>query len=178
LSTESSPDALRLEILMLSVWRITSKKFTKAAFNGEGARLYGGRWNSPGISLIYTAESKSLAVLEILVHLDSPDLLRKYVLFEVRIEDSIVTPLDPASLPKNWRHDPPPPDAQKIGDEWATNTRSAVLQVPSAIVPGEFNYLLNPRHPDFRKLKIGQPQLFFFDLRLARSRKSKVNELF
>lgn len=158
---------------MLSVWRIISKKFTKSAFNGEGARLYGGRWNTPGTPLIYTAESKSLAVLEILVHLDSPDLLRKYVLFEVTIEDSLVAPLDPASLPKDWRQDPPPPDAQRIGDEWATNARSAALRVPSTIVTGEFNYLLNPRHPDFRKLTIGQPQSFFFDPRLTRSGKIK-----
>lgn len=158
---------------MLSVWRITSKKFTKSAFKGEGARLYGGRWNTPGTPLIYTAESKSLAVLEILVHLDSPDLLRKFVLFDVKTDDSLVTHLDPASLPKDWRRDPPPPDAQSIGDEWASSARSAVLRVPSAIVTGEFNFLLNPRHPDFGRLKIGQPQSFFFDPRLARSSKSR-----
>jgi RES domain-containing protein len=158
---------------MLSVWRITSKKFTKSAFKGEGARLFGGRWNTPGTPLIYTAESKSLAVLEILVHLDSPDLLRKYVLFEVKIEDPLVTHLDPASLPKDWRQDPPPPDAQKLGDEWASSAHSAVLRVPSAIVTGEFNYLLNPRHPDFNKLKIGPPQSFFLDPRLERHKKGK-----
>ena len=158
---------------MLSVWRITSRKFTKSAFKGEGARLYGGRWNTPGTSLIYTAESKSLAVLEILVHLDSPDLLRKYVLFEVKMEDSLVTHLDPASLPKDWRQDPPPAAAQNIGNEWASSARSAVLRVPSAIVTGEFNFLLNPRHPDFSKLKIDQPQLFFIDLRPERHKKSQ-----
>jgi RES domain-containing protein len=158
---------------MFSVWRITSKKFTKSAFKGDGARLFGGRWNTPGIPLIYAAESKSLAVLEILVHLDSPDLLRKYVLFEVKMEDSLMTHLDPASLPKDWRRDPPPPDAQRIGDEWASSARSAVLRVPSAIVTGEFNFLLNPRHTDFGRLKIGQPQSFSFDARLARSSKSR-----
>lgn len=158
---------------MLSVWRITSKKFIKTAFNGKGARLYGGRWNTPGTPLIYTAESKSLAVLEILVHLDSPDLLRKFVLFEVKIDDPLVTHLDPASLPKDWRHDPPPAAAQNIGDEWASSARSAVLRVPSAIVTGEFNFLLHPRHPDFSKLKIEPPQSFFIDPRLERHKKSK-----
>jgi len=153
---------------MFSVWRITSKKFTKAAFNGEGARLYGGRWNTPGTPLIYTAESKSLAILEILVHLESPDLLQKFVLFEVKVEESFTTEIDPESLPSNWREDPPPGAAQSIGDDWARDARSAVLRIPSAIVPGEFNYLLNPRHPDFRKLKIGPPKSFFFDSRLAR----------
>jgi len=158
---------------MLSVWRITSKKFIKTAFNGKGARLYGGRWNTPGTPLIYTAGSKSLAVLEILVHLDSPDLLRKFVLFEVKIDDPLVTHLDPASLPKDWRHDPPPAAAQNIGDEWASSARSAVLRVPSAIVTGEFNFQLNPRHPDFSKLKIEPPQSFFIDPRLERHKKSK-----
>jgi RES domain-containing protein len=153
---------------MFSVWRITSKKFTRSAFSGEGARLFGGRWNMPGVPLIYTAESKSLAVLEILVHLDSPDLLQKFVLFEVGVEERWVTHLDPASLPEDWRDDPPPRNAQKIGNDWVNSARSAVLRVPSAIVSGEFNFLLNPRHPDFSKLRIGQPQPFIFDPRLAR----------
>jgi RES domain-containing protein len=153
---------------MFSVWRITDKKFKKSAFNGEGARLFGGRWNTPGIPVIYTAESKSLAVLEILVHLDSPDLLQKFVLFEVVIDDACVTDLDQRALPDDWRSDPPPRDAQKLGDDWVGTARSAVLRVPSAIVPGECNFLLNPRHPDFRKLRIGPPQSFFFDPRLTR----------
>lgn len=158
---------------MISVWRITGKQFTKSAFSGDGARRFGGRWNTHGVPLIYTAESKSLAVLEILVHLDSPDLLQKYVLFEVKVDDAFVTHLDPASLPNDWRADPPPISAQKLGDDWARSAKSAVLRVPSAIVTGEFNYLLNPRHPDFKKLKIGPPQSFFFDPRLDRRRKSK-----
>ena len=153
---------------MFSVWRITNKRFTKTAFNGEGARLYGGRWNTPGIPLIYTAESKSLAVLEILVHLESPDLLQKFVLFEVKVEEALLSEIDPASLPDNWREDPPPAAAQNIGDDWATSTRSAVLRVPSAIVTGEFNFLFNPRHPDFRRLQIGQPQPLLLDPRLPR----------
>ena len=153
---------------MFSVWRITSRKFIKSAFSGEGARRFGGRWNLPGIPLIYAAESKSLAVLEILVHLDSPEILQKYVLFEVKVENAWVTHLDPGSLPHDWRDDPPPMDTQKIGNDWAKSAPSAILRVPSAIVSGEFNFLLNPRHPDFRRLKIGQPQSFFLDPRLLR----------
>ena len=153
---------------MFSVWRITSKKFAKTAFSGEGARRFGGRWNRPGIPLIYTAESKSLAILEILVHLESPDLLQKFVLFEVKVEESFTTESDPESLPANWREDPPPAAAQSIGDDWANSASSAVLRVPSAIVTGEFNFLLNPRHPDFRKLQIGQPQPLLLDPRLPR----------
>lgn len=158
---------------MFSVWRITSNKFIKSAFNGEGARLFGGRWNSRGTPLIYTAESKSLAALEILVHLESPDLLQKFVFFEVKIEEALLSYLDPASLPENWREDPPPAAAQHMGDDWAGSARSAVLRVPSAIVPGEFNYLLNPRHPDFGKLQIGKPQSFLLDHRLERHKRDK-----
>lgn len=158
---------------MLSVWRIISEKFKKSAFSGEGARLFGGRWNSPGIPLIYTAESKSLAILEVLVHLESPDLLQKFVLFEVKVDNPFVTEINSASLPPNWREDPPPHAAQSIGDNWAINARSAALRVPSAIVPEEFNYLLNPRHPDFMKLQIGKPQSFLLDPRLPRHKKGK-----
>lgn len=158
---------------MFSVWRITNRRFTKSAFSGEGARLFGGRWNTGGVPLIYTSESRSLAALEILVHLDSPDLLQKYVLFEVGVEEAWVTNLDSAALPEDCHDDPPPVDAQKIGDEWAKSGRSAVLRVPSAIVPGEFNFLLNPRHPDFDKLRIGPPQSFFFDPRLSRTGKPR-----
>lgn len=158
---------------MFSVWRITSRNFTKAAFSGEGARLFGGRWNSPGVPLIYAAESKSLAVLEILVHLESPDLLQKFVLFEIKVEEALATHIDPASLPENWREDPPPLAAQRIGNDWAESARSAVLRVPSAIVTGEFNFLLNPRHPDFGRLQIGSPQSLLLDPRLARNKKSR-----
>ena len=156
---------------MFSVWRITKARYADAAFDGEGARLYGGRWNRPGTSVIYTAGSRSLAVLEMLVHLDSPDLLQKYVLMSVDVEESFVMELDTATLPQSWTDDPPPSDVQAIGDAWVRNARSAVLRVPSAIVPGEFNFLLTPNHPDFNRLRIGEPTPFLFDSRLSRHSK-------
>src|ERR1035441_7147716 len=85
---------------MVSAWRITKRKHARSAFTGEGARLYGGRWNSPGTAIIYTAESQSLAVLEILVHLDSPELLKKYALFRVGIDESYIVDIDAAILPR------------------------------------------------------------------------------
>jgi len=153
---------------MVSAWRITKRKHAKSAFSGEGARLYGGRWNTPGTALIYTADSQALAVLEILVHLDSPELLKKYVLFPVEIEESYILALDPTSLPKNWRAEPAPTRLQKMGDAWLDGAASAVLRVPSSLVPGESNFLLNPGHADFRKLRIGAPAPFQFDQRLAK----------
>jgi RES domain-containing protein len=155
---------------MVSAWRITKRKRARSAFTGEGARLYGGRWNSPGTAIIYTAESQSLAVLEILVHLDSPELLKKYALFRVGIDESYIVDIDAAILPRNWRTEPVPGKVQKIGDEWVTNATSAVLRVPSTLVPGEFNFLLNPRHADFPKLQFSGPIPFHLDPRLTERR--------
>ena len=155
---------------MVSAWRITKRKHARSAFTGEGARLYGGRWNSPGTAIIYTAESQSLAVLEILVHLDSPELLKKYALFRVGIDESYIVDIDAAILPRNWRTEPVPGKVQKIGDEWVTNATSAVLRVPSTLVPGEFNFLLNPRHADSPKLQFSGPIPFQLDPRLTERR--------
>jgi RES domain-containing protein len=117
--------------------------------------------------MIYTSQSQSLAVLELLVHLDAPELLNKYILFEVWLPNSYVQDLNQADLPRNWRADPSPADVRAIGDEWAAAGNSAALRVPSTLVPGESNFLLNPRHPDSSKLRIGKPLPFQFDPRLA-----------
>ena len=152
---------------MLTVWRIVKQKHAKTAFSGEGARLYGGRWNHPGTAMIYAAESQSLAILEMLVHLDSPDLLKRYVLFGIAADESLVTKLDRTALPKNWKKDPAPTKVQAIGDAWATGFESVVLSVPSVLVPSESNFLINPRHPDFSRLSVGRPLSFRFDTRFA-----------
>jgi RES domain-containing protein len=151
--------------LTLSAWRITKQKYARTAFRGDGARIYGGRWNRPGTTMIYTAQSQSLAVLEMLVHLDSPDLLMKYIFFQVSIHPSFVEDLSVSRLPRNWKEDPIPARVQATGDDWVAGAASAVVRVPSALVPGESNFLLNPQHPDFRKLRIGP---FQYDPRLGR----------
>ena len=102
------------------------------AFDGEGARLFGGRWNSSGTSMIYTSENVSLATLEMLVHLQRALTLPAYVLIACEFDAPIVE--DVASLPDDWRRDPAPPQLQAIGDNWAKKLSSAVLRVPSAIV--------------------------------------------
>jgi RES domain-containing protein len=151
----------------VTAWRIAKRKFARAAFTGEGARLFGGRWNSSGSAVVYTAQSQSLAALEMLVHLESSDLLTNYILFEVRIDESLISPIELSQLPKNWRVDPPPARVRAIGDTWVADSTSAVLRVPSALVPGENNFLLNPRQKDFPKLRIGKPLPFRFDPRLT-----------
>ena len=124
--------------------------------------------NSPGKLVVYTAESRALALAEILVHLESAGVLSRYVLFQVEIDESHVAHLDLRDLPKNWRAEPAPKRLQALGDEWLDSNKSAVLRVPSAIVGGEFNYLLNPLHPNFSKLRIHGPERFSIDKRLVK----------
>src|SRR4051794_7793115 len=111
---------------MITAWRITKRKHARNAFSGEGAREFGGRWNSQGVAIVYTAQSQSLAVLEMLVHLDSSDLLQKYVLIAVELEPSLVSRISPAALPKHWRSDSALDDLRAIGDEWVRSGTSAV----------------------------------------------------
>jgi RES domain-containing protein len=154
--------------LIVSAWRIVQERHAAQAFNGEGARLFGGRWNSPGVAVVYAAGSRALAALELLVHLDSPLILKTFVLCRVEFDERLARTLEPGEIPKNWRADPVPRSTQATGDAWIKGAESAVLRVPSVIVPEEWNYLLNPKHPDFSKIQVGQPSPFDFDPRLHR----------
>ncbi|MGH9434596.1 MAG: RES family NAD+ phosphorylase [Terriglobia bacterium] len=154
--------------MKVSAWRVVKRKLAKTAFSGEGARRYGGRWNSPGVAMIYTAESQSLAALEIVVHLEAVELLDEYVVFEVEMDERMIARVEWAQLPRRWRADPPPAGLRALGDSWVASGTSAALQVPSAMVPAEHNFLLNPRHPDFSKLRVGRAVRFLFDPRLAK----------
>jgi RES domain-containing protein len=116
--------------------------------------------------MIYTAQSRALAALEMLVHLDSPRLLRSFLLFEVTFDDAAVTEINPADLPANWRDEPVPPGTQAIGDSWAATAATPVLRVPSVLIPRESNFLLNPRYPEMSKVQFGKPEQFAFDPRL------------
>ncbi|WP_058188878.1 RES family NAD+ phosphorylase [Terracidiphilus gabretensis] len=151
---------------MLSCWRIVQERFSKEAFTGEGARLYGGRWNSVGHAAVYAGGSRALAVLEMLVHLDGPQLLSSYLLYEAEFAESLMTELPAGGLPQDWRDDSAPGSTQAIGDAWIRSGASAVLRVPSVLIPQEHNYLLNPRHAEFGKIRISAPERFAFDSRL------------
>jgi RES domain-containing protein len=129
---------------MPRAWRITKARHAGNAFDGEGARLQGGRWSSIGTRIVYTAGSESLAILEILVHLQETAFLSSYVIFQLDFSDTLVQELDPASLSSNWRVSPAPPATLAIGDDWIRNSSPAVLRVPSVIVPSEYNFLINP----------------------------------
>jgi len=152
---------------MLSVWRITTAAFGPSALSGEGARLYGGRWNPKGVPLVYMAANQSLAILEMLVQ-DQP-LRARYMMIEVRIPSAVtIDRVRVADLPAAWRDIGARGTLQAIGAEWARKRSAAVLAVPSAIVPAESNYLLNPLHPDFKRIKVGKPNTVETDLRLIK----------
>lgn len=151
---------------MIAAWRIVKTRYAASAFTGEGARLYGGRWTSKGRRAIYTSESHSLATLEMLVHLGDNDPLLSYSVISVGIPDGLVADIDYAALPPGWRGYPADAALQALGDAWLDARKQPALRVPSAIIPSEYNYLLNPGHGGFRKLKIGAPQRFDFDPRL------------
>ena len=119
--------------------------------------MAGGRWNSEGAGVVYTAGSLSLALLEIIVHLEFKEALRLYKAIPVEIPEGLLQMIDPAKLLDGWNASPPQSSTQFIGNYWVEGLASAVLQVPSAIVPNEFNYLLNPAHSEFGRIKLGNP---------------------
>ena len=150
------------------VWRLCSRRHALTAFTGEGARRYGGRWNLPGTAVVYTAESLSLAALELFVNLDTEDLPDGFVSFVVEIPAGVrVRHLEPNDLPRGWRKYRAPARTQEIGTAWAKDRETAVLSVPSAVIPDDRLYVLNPSHASFRMIRIGRPEPFALDPRLV-----------
>ena len=150
-----------------SAWRLVRAEWAGHAFDGEGARLYGGRWNPPGWSAIYTAGSRALAALEVLVHLPKPLRAAAFALHRIEFEEADVDTLAIAALPSDWTQFPPPAGTQEAGRAWLGRCERPVLAVPSVLLPEETNYIVNPRHPGFPKLRSEHERLFFFDPRLG-----------
>ena len=158
----------------IRAWRIVKKKHIGRAFDGGGARRMGGRWNSPGVAMVYTSATISLALLETLVHADQENLAAgRYVAIPVDIPATVgVRQIDRNMLPKGWRRwDPSLPELRKIGDECVREGRQAVLVVPSAVLPQERNYLINPAHKDVKRLIIGPPEPISIDGRIVKGEK-------
>jgi RES domain-containing protein len=152
---------------MPTLWRVVKRRRAATAFDGNAAQRYGGRWNSPGRRAVYASASKSLALLEVLVHLDAGGSLPRLVAFTFDVDATLIDHLPPAQLPRYWRTMRGLPATQQIGDAWLVSGRALALAVPSAIVPEEVNYLLNPSHPGFARLRFGRPIPFLLDPRLA-----------
>ena len=148
---------------MIEMYRLHSSRYP--ANDGTGAAANGGRWNPKGTEVIYAAASRSLAVLEILVHYSV--LPRDFVITPISIPDSVpIMDVPDSVLTAGWNQPTPIPTTQEYGRTWITANSSAVLIVPSAVMPLERNYVLNVRHPDFRKITFGQSEPFPFDPRL------------
>ena len=148
-------------------YRIVQSAWAATAFTGEGARTYGGRWNTPGIAAVYLAESRALAALGIVVHAPREALLLDWFVIEVEIDDSLIDRVPRSKLPVDWRMNPSSRSAQLFGSVWLRDRRNLALLLPSVIIPEEKALLLNPSHPAMRSVRPGPPERFNFDARLA-----------
>ncbi|HEX9671448.1 MAG TPA: RES family NAD+ phosphorylase [Thermoanaerobaculia bacterium] len=149
------------------VWRITRQLYAERAFDGEGARLYGGRWNRPGEAVVYTSETLSLAALEYFVQLDPDTAPDDLVAVAAELPPGLaVRSLAPADLPAGWRSYPALEALQELGTAWVRAGETAALSVPSAVIPHERNLLLNPAHPLLTGLRVLPPEPFGFDPRV------------
>lgn len=139
------------------------------ALDGEGARLYGGRWNSAGHPAVYASSTLALAALEYLIHLESAEAPHDLVAIRIAVPDDLpVTEVRLRSLPARWQRYPAPEACRTIGDAWLAAGKTAILRVPAAPVPEEWNTLLNPRHRDFERITQVAKRRFHFDQRLVK----------
>lgn len=152
-----------------TVWRIVADRCRDRAFDGEGARLYGGRWNPPGIPATYTSFHLSLAALELFVNLEPGHLPDDLVAVPAHLPAGLPADELPLSaLPGDWRTYPAPEPIQELGAAWLRSRSAPVLVVPSAVLPRESNALLNPLHAEYPDVRPGSPEPFAFDPRMGR----------
>jgi RES domain-containing protein len=153
----------------LAAWRITRAEFAATALSGQGGLYAEGRWHRAGQPVVYLANAWSLAALEVFIHLGRRDFEIPLIYFGITIlpEVSAVI-LDADALPPDWRSEPPSPDSQAIGSDWLRSNASALLRVQSALSPveSEYNWVVNPVHPDAAMLTVSEPKPFQFDQRM------------
>ena len=151
----------------MRVWRICRESFAADPLSGRGGLVTSGRWHSKGRRVTYATGALSLAALEVLVHTDKSMLPADLVRLEIDVPDKLkLTRIDVKSLPRDWRMYPAPAELQRLGDDWLSTGPTAVLQVPSAVIPEEFNFLLNPAQTDAPKIRVVSKESFAFDSRL------------
>lgn len=150
----------------MEAYRLSREKFA-ATLSGKGAALKGARWNSIGVELIYTAGNRSLAMAEVAVHFTLATLPEDYMMITIFVPDDIpVQKLNIADLPADWNTFPHPSTTQTIGDQFVADNKFCILQIPSAVTRGDYNLLINPNHPDFKRIKIITADKFPFDKRI------------
>jgi RES domain-containing protein len=149
----------------MKAWRLSAKKYEATAFSGIGAARNPGRWNMHDDHVVYCSEHLAVAMMERLVYiLEEPN--KPYVSIEVEFPEALISTLEETELPNNWRDYPHPENVQVIGHAWVVSQASAVLRVPSVVVPGAFNYVLNVDHEAFRKISWGKAQSLKYDQRI------------
>jgi len=152
-----------------TAWRVDYARWAAQSFSGDGAAVEGGRWNPAGVKAVYVSEHLAMAAQEKFVHLPHPLPRRsRFVKFSLRFGRLPVRRLTAAKLPADWRTEPAPESTQAIAAAWFAAGPTAILAVPSALIPEETNYVLNPAHPDFLRIKISAPATFEFDPRMTR----------
>lgn len=157
---------------LTQVYRVLRKAYSRSPFDGEGAYRYGGRWSSVGTRLCYTSEHQSLAMLEYFVHLDANDAPADLVLVTAEIPNDLPREsVEAEHLPSHWRRSPAPAEIARIGDDFVQRAKRCVLIVPSALAPNETNWLLNPQHPDFRRVVLSKTEPLRYDARMFGARR-------
>jgi RES domain-containing protein len=151
---------------VLEVWRITAPEYADTACSGEGAREWGGRFNSPGRRVVYASGSLALATLEVLAGANDRLRLRGYLAIGATFDEQYLDVVEASALPAGWDARPYTAVSQAVGDAWLDEEQSLALRVPSVVVPSEWNVLLNPAHPAFSEVSIGAPTVAPFDPRL------------
>jgi RES domain-containing protein len=152
---------------VIEVWRLVKKIYASGAFSGDGARRYGGRWSHRGWRVVYTADTLSLAALELFVHLGRVHQGREFAVFRVRIpERPPVKKIENRNLPPEWRKHPALETCKDLGSAWLEKDAGLVLQTPSVVIPHQHKFLINPDHPTFKKIKIERLDVFSFDPRM------------
>lgn len=150
----------------MKLYRIAKLKHLND-LSGQGARLYGGRWNKIGYNMLYCSTHLSLCVLEILVHMDYQYITEDYGFLEIEIpNDTKIEVVKPSILKQQWRHNPPLSFTQDYGTNWLNSQSSLSLKVPSAVLPNEFNVLINPNHQNFSKITVAKPSTLDIDSRV------------
>jgi RES domain-containing protein len=148
------------------VYRLCKKIFTKDLL-GRGAEINGGRWNGKGIAALYTSSSRALCAIEIIVHVPAGIIPKDYCMVTLEFpDDAQINTISLKDLPANWNNNPISVSTQRIGSTFLSEQKALVLEIPSAIIKDEWNYIINPMHKDFQKVKIMDIEPFNFDIRL------------
>ena len=150
----------------MEVFRLTSHQFANS-LSGKGAAIYGARWNSIGVEVIYAAANRSLAMAEVAVHFTLATLPKNFMMVTIHIPDEIeIFKIDHSILPANWNTFPHPHSTQQIGDQFIAENKYCVMQIPSVVTKGDYNLLINPKHPLFDSIQIIEVERFPFDSRV------------